>query len=209
MTALRTIAAYAEALTKLMPRGRAWPEGGGAIWARLMLALAPEFRRADQRALKLLDEADPRTCAETLPDWERVLGLPDPCTPGDATFNERRDAVVALLRFAGGASIAYFVSLADRLGYAIEVTEYRPFACARSSCGHQLEPRRIGSPTMRFVWTVALGNRRLRYFQVGIGGSQTGIDPHLKIERATDLECLIARLKPAHTVVVFDYSDAA
>ena len=35
---------------------------------------------------------------------------------------------------------------------------------------------------------------------------QAGIDPHLRIVRAGDLECLIHRWQPAHTLVLFDYS---
>jgi hypothetical protein len=62
----------------------------------------------------------------------------------------------------------------------------------------------IGPPDMRFVWTVRVGLLRLTWFRASKG--QSGIDPHLRIAHAQDLECIIRRWSPAHTVVVFDYS---
>lgn len=207
MTALRSLSSYAQALGALMPRGRVWPEGGGAVWTQLMAALAVEFRRIDARALRLIEEADPRTCGETLEDWERVLGLPDPCSPGDQTLTERRDAVVALLRAEGGASITYFVGLAADLGQTITIEEHRPFMCGMSPCGHQNVRRETGPPTIRFVWTVTLTTPRLRRYHIGHGGAQAGVDSLLTITRASEIECLFNRLKPAHTTVVFNYDD--
>ena len=67
------------------------------------------------------------------------------------------------------------------------------------------EPRwQIGDPHMRYVWTVHVGLASLTWFRVTHG--QCGVDPHLIIGIAVDLECLINRFKPAHTQVVFDYS---
>jgi uncharacterized protein YmfQ (DUF2313 family) len=59
---------------------------------------------------------------------------------------------------------------------------------------------------MRFYWTVDVGATRLTWFRVGTGGSQVGVDPHLRIALATDLECVLRRWKPAHTEVIFNYS---
>lgn len=205
MTPLRPIAAYAEALARLMPRGRVWPEAGGRVWGELLAALAPELRRTDARTAKLIEEADPRTTTEGLEDWERVLGLPDPCSPGDATFTERRDAVAALLRMEGGASPAYFIGLAAALGHPVTITEHRPFICGLSPSGHQAAARPIGSPLMRFWWRVTVANRRVRWFQVGFGGSRAGRDSHVSIEFAEALECIFARLKPAQTRLSFSY----
>jgi uncharacterized protein YmfQ (DUF2313 family) len=67
----------------------------------------------------------------------------------------------------------------------------------------------IGPPEVRFFWTVSLSSPRLSWFRVASG--QTGVDPHLRIAIATDLECVLRRWKPAHTEIAFDYSgiDAA
>jgi hypothetical protein len=57
---------------------------------------------------------------------------------------------------------------------------------------------------MRFEWTVHLQQPKLVWFRAGSG--QAGIDPHLRIAKALDLECLLRRWAPAHTLPIFDYS---
>jgi uncharacterized protein YmfQ (DUF2313 family) len=65
----------------------------------------------------------------------------------------------------------------------------------------------IGPEEMRFYWTVAVDAARLSWFRASSG--QAGVDHHLEIGIATDLECLLRRDKPAHTDIVFDYSGLA
>jgi uncharacterized protein YmfQ (DUF2313 family) len=62
----------------------------------------------------------------------------------------------------------------------------------------------LGPATNRFYWTVHVAEAKLIWFRCASG--QTGVDPHLRVGIADDLECLIERLKPAHTEVIFDYS---
>ncbi|MFN3686084.1 putative phage tail protein [Salinarimonas sp.] len=62
----------------------------------------------------------------------------------------------------------------------------------------------IGPATMRFYWLVRVRNTRLTWFQAGIG--QCGVDPMVRIAGATDLECILAILGPAHMQLIFDYS---
>jgi uncharacterized protein YmfQ (DUF2313 family) len=64
----------------------------------------------------------------------------------------------------------------------------------------------LGPPENRYYWTVHVHKTSLTWFRCGAGGGQTGVDPHLRIGHATDLECILARWKPAHTIIVFDYS---
>jgi len=67
----------------------------------------------------------------------------------------------------------------------------------------------LGPPSNRFYWTVHVGSLGLIWFRVGAGGGQTGVDPHLRITIAEDLACLLNRWKPAHTEIIFDYSDVS
>jgi uncharacterized protein YmfQ (DUF2313 family) len=63
----------------------------------------------------------------------------------------------------------------------------------------------IGPPAEnRFAWTMHVHQTRLTWFRCSKG--QCGIDPHLRISLAVDLECVIRRWRPAQTVVLFDYS---
>jgi hypothetical protein len=57
---------------------------------------------------------------------------------------------------------------------------------------------------MRFEWTVHLQQPKLVWFRAASG--QAGIDPHLRIAKAIDLECLMRRWAPAQTLPLFDYS---
>ncbi len=63
----------------------------------------------------------------------------------------------------------------------------------------------LGPDTNRFYWTVHVHEASLTWFRVTKG--QTGVDPHLRIGLADDLECLLNRWKPAHTEIIFDYTN--
>jgi uncharacterized protein YmfQ (DUF2313 family) len=62
----------------------------------------------------------------------------------------------------------------------------------------------LGPPENRFYWTVHVHEAKLTWFRCN--ASQTGVDPHLRIGLADDLECLLNRWKPAHAQIIFDYS---
>jgi uncharacterized protein YmfQ (DUF2313 family) len=62
----------------------------------------------------------------------------------------------------------------------------------------------LGSFTTRSYWTVFVEQAKLVWFRCG--GGECGVDPHLRIGLADDLECLLNRWKPAHTQIIFDYS---
>jgi len=62
----------------------------------------------------------------------------------------------------------------------------------------------LGPEANRFYWTVHVSAAKLIWFRASSG--QTGVDPHLRIGLADDLECLLNRWKPAHTQIIFDYS---
>jgi uncharacterized protein YmfQ (DUF2313 family) len=62
----------------------------------------------------------------------------------------------------------------------------------------------LGPAENRYYWTVHVDQAKLIWFRVTSG--QCGVDPHLRIGIADDLECLLNRWKPAHTQIIFDYS---
>jgi uncharacterized protein YmfQ (DUF2313 family) len=62
----------------------------------------------------------------------------------------------------------------------------------------------IGPPENRFYWTVHVHQASLNWFRCS--KSECGVDPHLRIGTAADLECILNRWKPAHTQIIFDYS---
>ncbi len=151
----------------------------------------------------LTQESDPRRTYELLPEWERALGLPDPCVPVVQTLPERRQALVNKLTIQGGQSRAFFIATAANLGYRIAITEYRPFQFGLSSFGGRRG--RLLLPLSRFYWSVRVSGGRSTRFQFGV--SSFGRDSFLEIRKAQDLECIFRRWAPAHTVVIFDYHD--
>lgn len=151
---------------------------------------------AATRAQALLREMCPGTTSEMLADWERVLGLPDPCLPELGTMQERRAAALGKYIERGGQSRAYFIALAAALGYTVTITEFRPFQVGSSVVGDPLY-----GDDWRHAWRVDAPAVTIREFAVG--SSAVG-DPLRSWGNAL-LECSITKLKPAHTHVLFGY----
>jgi uncharacterized protein YmfQ (DUF2313 family) len=214
----RTAPEYAQAFNGLLPTGPAWPRDPERVIQKVIAGLSGIWGDPFETlaALLLTQESDPRSTVILLSDWERAFGLPDPCVAEPLTLTARQAALVAKMTMLGGQSRAFFIALAIALGYSITITEYSPFICGVSRCGDSSgifnpeDPTRqrwqLGPPEIRYYWTVHVGALRLTYFRAG--QSQAG-DRLLTIALATDLECVIRRYAPAHTIVLFDYSQVA
>lgn len=216
----RDRAAFVHAFLALLPTGEVWPRATGATLVRFVTGLMGVTARwAERAATHLLAEAFPPTSLLLLPDWERVLGLPEPCLPvTNLTIPERQLLVrEKLRRRPGRQDRTYFLERAAELGYDdVTITEYVPAQCAMTQCGAQVSSEAdgkllvqgagCGTPYIRFVWRITVSGPRLTWFAVGAAGGRAGQDPHLKIRRADDLECLLHKLKPAHTKLIFNYT---
>lgn len=227
---------YGEALGSLLPQGPAWPRRRDSVVMRVVRGLSQIWGLFETNAAKLLEiETDPRITLDMLPDWERNFGLPDDCYAEPQSIGERQLALVTRMTIEGAQSRAFFIEQALAIGYTITITEYRPFMCGIDRCGDNRQiggafdqfgwplfdpsghtppdsgeyseyPYMLGPPENRFYWTVHVGAVRLVWFRCGGGGGVCGVDPHLIIGIATDLECLLNRWKPGHTQIIFDYS---
>jgi len=178
-----------------------------ALWG-----LAEYWGFVDGRAADLLErESDPRLTVELLPDWERAWGLPDPCFPSATTIGERRAMLLLKMTLLGGQSRAFFEWVARWLGYQVTyIREWSLSMVGSSQVGGTRDSHgnyrwEIGPPEMRFYWAVHIAATSLIWFRCSVG--QCGIDPHLRIGTAPELECLFDRWEPAHTMVIFDYSN--
>lgn len=123
------------------------------------------------------------------------------------TITEYRPFVVGIDRVGDNRQIGYNSNLQrDQFGNPLRTTT----GATPLPNGELSEyPYIFGPPENRYYWTVHVDTARLTWFRVGGGGGQTGIDPHLRISLALDLECLLNRWKPAHTRIIFDYSGLA
>lgn len=197
-----TPAAYRAQLQALLPPGDTYPRHLAAFWTKLLDAFAEEYSRFDERSEQLLNEAMPGSSLEMLPDWERLVGLPDACSLELAnTIAERRQNVVSKLTMRGGVSRSWYIAFAAKLGYTIEIDVFRPFITGISRCGDRLN----GGHSVRHTWRVRVIGPRYTPFLTG--ASQCG-DLLGKITRAEDLECQLKRRKQAHTNLIVSYEGA-
>jgi len=190
MSVGRTLADYVHQLKVLLPVGPLWTSlKEDSVFKSLIESFAVEFQRIDTRSVVLCDELDPRTATEIFDEWWEFAGLPDPCVGEPETLAEKRAAVVAKLTNAGGQSRQFFIDLAASIGYTITITEYDGGAT----------PALID----QFYWQVnAAAQADMIPFRV-----TSTVDNRLRYwPQNTALECLINRLKPAHTVVIFSYT---
>jgi len=174
---------YLRAAQDLLPWGVVWSREAGSVMTRFWSAVAAECARIDAAICRLFNEADPRTSLDLLPDWERVVGIPDDCLTRPADLAARRRLVVAKLTMQGGQSIPWFTELAGLLGFQIDIQEQHPLT---AGCGGVNAP--VGG--CPFWWIV-----HVRCQEPG--------------SSRAELECLIRRFKPAHSKVSFVYNSAA
>jgi uncharacterized protein YmfQ (DUF2313 family) len=208
---------YGQALANLLPQGLAWPREATSVLMRCLAGLSQVWGKpVDSRAADLLEnESDPRSTFELLPDWERAWGLPDKCLAEPQTVGDRQIALVTKMTLLGAQSRLFFWKLAKRIGHRIYVIEYSPFMAGVSRAGDTRPGPEggweeghyrweIGRPEIRFYWKVKVVGRKFTWFRASRG--ESGVDPHVRIGLATDLECILRRYKPAHSDIIFDYS---
>jgi uncharacterized protein YmfQ (DUF2313 family) len=206
----RSGADYLKAFLSLLPQGYAWPREPQTTLVRTATGLMEYWGFVDGRAADLLEiETDPRKTQEMLTDWERAFGLPDPCFESGQSVAERQAFLVFWMTLLGGQSREWFEYIAGLLGFTITITEYSPWMFGVSQVGLTDDGTgywrwEIGPPEMRFYWTVTIPDAVLKWWQYGV--AEAGVDPHLRIQHATDLECLFDRYAPAHTQVIFNYT---
>lgn len=178
-------AAYGRAQKKLLPPGSVW-RLIDSVLSRLFHGAGDELARVEQRGRDWIEETDPRTATETLSDWERVLALPDEdILTIPVTDAERQTAIVQKLLRTGGQSPAYFEGLALACGWVVFVTE--PYAATVARCGTAECGDPMNGTGFAFVWQVDVDT------------------PSPSALSSDELERVLTRVKPAHTLIVFNY----
>lgn len=183
MPELLTAEDYTGQLRELLPTGEAWTPELNSTMHVVLEGLAVELSRVDGRACDLVIDGIPSTDEEfdeLLVDWERVAGLPDECFMGEnITPLERKRALIEKLNRASGQSESYFSSLIKGLtGEMASVFTFRQFKTGFSRAGDPLTNGEWGH-----TWQINL--------PVVLVGSP--------------VECVINKIKPAHTQVLFNY----
>ncbi len=188
--------AYARMLKALLPRGVLWRLESDSVISRVLLAIADELARIDTRTDDFLREIHPPTTSELLADFERTYGLPDPCLGESPSTAQRVASLLAKIASTGGQTPAYYIAIAEALGFSIRITEFRE---------HTVEDdveAPICDDQWPFVWQV---NAPLE--TVGEITVEDTVEDPIAWFGNEQLECVLEELKPAHTTILFAYDE--
>lgn len=186
------------ALQALLPPGRALNREPGSVLTKVLGAIAAMLLAAQLKFENLIDQRDPRLATSLLPEWERMLGLPDSCTPAGQTIIDRQRAAFQRYTEQGGQSRAYFIDLANKLGEAaVTVTEFTRMTC-NSHCNSALY-----SLADKFTWRVNIPHPALN---VRLMNCNSHCNSALQQYTPSTIECALRERKPAHTSVIFAYA---
>ena len=162
-------------------------------------AVAQALQMGADGAWNLLVQLDPSLTSELLGEWELDFGLPDMCSALAETDQERRLALVAKIMEMGGQTPAYFEAVARALGYTEpRVREFTPFVC-KSACDSP-----VAGEGWLHVWSLQSKDAvRVTYFMCGSACTE----PLTNWSLIEPLQCVINRLKPAHTLCYFHFGE--
>jgi len=187
---------YTQLLEKLLPRGPAWGKGDS-----LLEGLAASLARVHQRGDELMQEIDPRSTTELIDRYEANTGLPDSCAPpGVQTLAQRRQRLDAKINLAGGINEAFYLAQLAALGYPdATITRFykSPFRCT-STCTESLY-----TEEWRYYWQV---NMPAATKVTGMTCASSCNDS-LRTWGDTVVECVMQKLCPSHTYVIFRYPE--
>ncbi|WP_321883610.1 putative phage tail protein [Burkholderia cepacia] len=169
---------HAELLALLLPPVSYDPNQPG-----LLASLAAEGKTLDEaqaNGIATLDAITPDGDLTMLPDWERVLDLPEAALGSNQPDDVRLAMVLERLRETGSLDREYFLFVALRLGFSVSITEFHPYR-VNTPIGQPLY-----SDDWMFVWRLSAPVASSRF-------------PNAL------LESVLQRIKPAHTVLHFEY----
>lgn len=189
-------AQYQQMLGALLPRGPAWDASDP-----LMLGLAPSLQRVHGRADDLMEEIDARTVTELISRYETISGLPDSCVPaGTQTLAERRQRLDSKINLAGGINEAFYYAQLRALGYQdATITRYGK---SRFRCTSRCTDSGF-SDEWRYFWRVNIPTSA----QISNMVCTDYCTSSLRSWGDTVVECVLMKLAPSHTYVIFLYTE--
>lgn len=185
---------YSYLLHKLLPRGPAWSDADP-----LLLGIAEELARVHRRSDDLIKELNPGTTTELIDRYEKLTGLPDECViDGAQTLTQRQQRLDAKINIVGGINKAFYEAQIRALGYdgTLSIQQYQNVT---------QNPEQLGFGELwNFYWEVTLyEDAMIDYFT-----TQSDCTEALRTWGNNIIECVIDKLKPSHTVVLYSYKGA-
>lgn len=189
---------------RLFPRGRAWPDEsvdglGAFVWhgvARLVAEAMAQFHdwlnRARYGAFVTLCRP------EFVEDHEREHGLPDGCLAAVTDLASRRGLVLDAKTPLETASAREITFVLRRAGFDVTLEEPMGFEFGLSEFGG---PDGFASPHLAHIFIFRGAGLRLDWLAFG----ENDFGRHGFGELSdTGLTCLMQRIRPAHTLGIFD-----
>ncbi|OSK25413.1 bacteriophage V tail protein [Escherichia coli M056] len=182
---------YLNLLYRLLPPGPAW-EGDNPVLA----GLAPSLSRVHQRAGELMAEIDPANTTELINRYEKIYGLPDSCAPpGVQTLQQRRQRLNAKANLVGGINEQFYRDQLDALGYpSVTIDQFQNLDSS---------PEPEWGAYWRYYWRVNIPADAGITWQT----CTSACDSAIRVWGDTVAECVINKLAPSHTVIVFAYPE--
>lgn len=187
---------YIHLLAALLPPGPAWTVDDVAI-----KGTATSLLRVHRRADSLMLEIDPRTTTELINHWEKCCGLPDECIPsGTQTIRQRQQRLDAKVNLAGGINEAFYLAQLVALGkLGATITRYdKSTFTSTSKCTDG-----VYSTDWRYYWQVNMPSSTETTWMT----CNDPCDSSIRIWGDTVVECVLNKLCPSHTYVIFKYPE--
>lgn len=191
----------------LWPRGAAWgtPDGEApstiSVIAALTRAILAPFAHLYARAWRLVEESCSSTLVDSLEDWERDFGLPDPCVIEPQTIDQRKTALAGRVIRLATITPADVVKLAARLGYIVALEEPDAFRVGESSCSDLDE---LSDTGLNQQFVIHIFDAPVWQFECGIG--EVGVTRLLDFDHGA-LACAIRKVSPGWTYPVFSNAE--
>lgn len=143
----RTVDDHLEAVSDLLPQGRAWPRDPDSTLMRYWRAFAEVIKFAEDRICDLAEEFFCETFTETVEVWtEQYLGFRPPqhanqidpacLKPGATSADDWNAAVCAKMIEQGGSECGYFTDYALALGWVITCEDVSQTDVVMTGCFH-------------------------------------------------------------------------
>ncbi|SAF46778.1 putative phage tail protein [Enterobacter kobei] len=172
---------YLQQLENLLPRGPAWSEKD-----TMLEGLAPAFSAVQKRSNDLIRETNPAQTTELIERWEYCLALPDSCSvPGADTVAQRQQRLAVKFNLTGAITEKFYLDVLHYLGYAdATITTFEDEERA-------------------FTWQVNIQSMTNIENMTCLGSCTDSI----RVWGATDVECILDKLCPSHTILIFTYTE--
>lgn len=189
---------FAALLRRMQPRGKLWEGPDDTVMAQLrvgQVALMAQF--AGRLAALTESESYPPTSIELLPAWNKAFSLPDPCMAPDPTVEQQQSALAAKIAQNRGLSRASIIAVVAALGYTITIDEFRPARFGEAVFGGT-----FAGPDWGKTWQVNAPEFAIDYAKFG----SASFGDYYASWGSTELQCVINRIAPPNTIVIFNYS---